>query len=110
MNFQQNIDRFAIEHAQGWRDEIPLIPFIQFPQDWLVKIIPPFGDAVVRFEVKLPSGKTKSIYLDSRDSLGIVGHSYWEVHPYQGDCGRCDIREVAELLAMIADESEEEAV
>jgi hypothetical protein len=99
------IDRYTIEKQQGWRDEIAQIPWIKFPADWDVKIIPPFGDAVVRFQIRLPSGATKSIYLDSRDSLGYVGEPYWEVYPYQNDTGRCLIGEVDKLLQLIADES-----
>lgn len=102
------VDRYTIEKQQGWMDEIAQIPWIKFPADWDVKIIPPFGDAVVRFQIRLPSGLTKSIYLDSRDSLGYVGEPYWEVYPYRDDVGRCLIREVDNLLEMIADESESE--
>ena len=103
--------RYIIEDKQGWREERENIPFIQVPADWMVQVIPPFGDAVVRFRVRLPSGREKSIYLDSRESLGVYGdplEPYWEVYPYRGDTARCGINEVEELLQYIGDEGEPE--
>lgn len=100
--------RYQIEDKQGWRKEISSIPFIQFPSNWKIQIIPPFGDAVVRFRVKLPSGKEKSVYLDSRESLGVYEGlvPYWEVYPHQGDVIRCGINEVEKLLEYIGDDTE----
>ena len=112
-DFEERFDlqrqRYLIEDKQGWRKEISSIPFIQFPSNWKIQIIPPFGDAVVRFRVKLPSGKEKSIYLDSRESLGVYGdplEPYWEVYPHHGDVVRCGINEVEKLLEYIGDDSE----
>jgi len=101
--------RYKIEDEQQWREEIEVIPFIQFPSDWKIQITPPFGDAVIRFRVKLPSGKEKSVYLDHRNSLGIYGdiEPYWEVYPYQGDTARCGRAEIEKLLEYIGDESDE---
>jgi len=96
--------RTIIERDQQWMAEIRDIPFIQFPADWKIQIIPPFSDAVIRFRVRLPSGKEKSIYLDTRSSLGFEDAPYWEVYPYKGDVGRCDRENVEELLRMIGDE------
>ena len=110
MNMELTRLRYKIEDEQHWRGEIKVIPFIQFPSDWKVQIIPPFGDAVVRFRVKLPSGKEKSIYLDSRESLGVYGdplETYWEVYPYRGDTARCGMREIDKLLDYIGDEEDE---
>lgn len=98
--------RYKIEDEQKWREEIKVIPFIQFPADWLIQVIPPFSDAVVRFRVRLPSGKEKSIYLDKRNSLGYwegIDNAYWEVYPYRGDVGRCNMTEIDLLLEMIGD-------
>lgn len=112
MNRDQLINRLSLENEQKWKDEIRHIPFLSFPAGWLVRVIPPFDDAVVRFQVKLPSGTRKSVYLDVRSSLGYFGGSplepnpYWEVHPYKGDVGRCDRCDTDTLMAMIADESE----
>jgi len=114
-NFEQQMARYKIEVEQEWRETGDAIPFISFPTDWQVKVIPPFGDAAVRFVVKLPSGMTKSIYLDVRDSLGFFGGvgneptPYWEVYPYLGDVGRCAMGDTKGLLEMIADETNVEA-
>ena len=109
-NVELTLYRYKVEREQKWREDCLTMPFISFPADWQVKVIPPFGDAVVRFRVKLPSGGDKSIYLDKRNSLGSWDgeEGYWEVYPYKGDVGRCDTRNIPELLRMIADEQEAE--
>ena len=112
MKVDDIMERYLIENKQKWREEIATMPWIQFPADWKIQIIPPFGDAVVRFRVTLPSGAVRSVYLDARCSLGAVLDengpiTYWEVYPHQGDVGRCLKAEVEELLRMIADEGEE---
>jgi hypothetical protein len=82
-----------------------------FRSDWQVRVIPPFGDAVIRFQVILPSGTLKSIYMDSRNSLGYWGgdintpEPYWEVDPYKGDVGRCDLADTIMLMEMIQDDT-----
>jgi|APGre2960657404_1045060.scaffolds.fasta_scaffold453683_2 hypothetical protein len=110
-SFEITKQRYEIEKEQKWRDEIDVIPHIQFPTEWAIQVIPPFGDAVVRFRVRLPSGKDRSIYLDRRNSLGYwsdIDSAYWEVYPYQGDVGRCYMNDTKTLLEMIGDESEGE--
>ena len=106
--FKLQQQRYEIEDKQSWREEMEVIPFIQFPADWKIQVIPPFGDAVVRFRVQLPSGNERSIYLDSRESLGIYGNlePYWEVYPHRGDTARCGINEIDTLLEYIGDEVE----
>lgn len=104
--------RYDVENEQKWREEIDSMPWITFPADWKVQIIPPFADAVVRFRVELPSGAFRSVYLDSRCSLGLWWDKdqgpvpYWEVYPYRGDTGRCKKENIEELLRMIGDEEE----
>ena len=103
------LSMYVIETGQRWREEIDRVPYIQFPADWKIQVIPPFGDAVVRFKVKLPDGSDKSIYLDVRGSLGYFGgEPYWEVYPYGGYVGRCGIKDTEELLRMIAEKGGEE--
>ena len=102
-NDMKKHERLAIETKQNWEEEIEKIPYINFPSDWKVRVIPPVNDAVVRFHVVLPCGRWKSIYLDCRDSLGSVGSPYWEVYPYCDDVGRCSREDVTRLLEMIAD-------
>lgn len=107
-----NMNRLIVEEEQKWVEAMNDIPWIQFPADWLVKVVPPFGDACVRFRVLLPSGTEKSVYLDVRHSLGYFGSPsgdpvpYWEVYPHQGDVGRCHMSDVKMLLELIADETE----
>ena len=110
-NVELTLYRYKVEQEQKWREECLTLPFISFPAEWQVQVIPPFGDAVVRFRVMLPSGADKSIYLDKRNSLGCwaaIGNGYWEVYPYRGDVGRCDTNDIPELLRMIADEQEKD--
>ena len=97
-------ERYAVECEEKWREIVKQIPFIAFPAGWRVAVIPPFAGAVARFLVQLPRRKaTKSIYLDWYDNLGIMKKPYWEVHPYRGDVGRCDLEDIKTLLRMIAD-------
>lgn len=110
---EKKLERYKVEEDQKWRAEINRIPFLTFRSDWQVRVIPPFGDAVIRFQVILPSGTLKSIYMDSRHSLGIWGDlnnpqpdPYWEVYPYKGDVGRCDVADTIMLMEMIQDETD----
>lgn len=103
---QLRMTRYTIEHHEKWREWIGRIPWIQFPTDWLVQVIPPFGGAIARFRVKLPSGSEKSIYLDAFGALGYYSKPdtpYWEVYPVNGDTGRCDMDDIPELLRLIAE-------
>ena len=106
----KKLERYNVENEQDWRGEIVRIPWLHFRGDWQVRIIPPFGDAVIRFQVILPSGTLKSVFMDSRNSLGTWGsltevEPYWEVYPYQGDVGRCDLADTIMLMEMIQDET-----
>ena len=107
---EEKLKRYHVEQEQDWKGEIVRIPWLHFRGDWQVRIIPPFGDAVIRFQVILPSGALKSIYMDSRHSLGMWGNlatcePYWEVYPYQGDVGRCALDDTIMLMEMIQDET-----
>ena len=97
------LERCNMELAEGWQGAVSKIPFIQFPPDWQIQVIPPFGGALCRFQVLLPSNKKISVYLDWNDSLGCVGEPYWEVYPSLGDARRCLLLEIPELLQLIAD-------
>lgn len=111
-----NMKRYEVERNENWREARKQMPKLRFPADWDVTIIPPFGGAMVRFVVDLPCGAHKSIYADFHRALGYYGHPddesptpYWEVYPVQGDVGRCDIDDVAELMRMIAATTESTA-
>lgn len=89
----------SINEYQKWAK---LIPAINFPSDWKIQVIPPFGGAIVRFTAHRENSKnTVSVYLDCYDRLGCVGEPYWEIYPYQGDTYRCPMNEVEELLEAI---------
>lgn len=95
------VDRFKVEHAESWRKIVDSIPSINFPSDWKVTIIPPWGGAIVRFTVLLPDNRHKSIFLDYYSRLGPSREPYWEVYPYMGDIARLDIDDVEGLLKAI---------
>lgn len=79
------------------------IPFISFKPEWLVKVIPPFNGATIRFIVKYNDAEI-SVYLDSDNNLGFHdGGPYWEVYPLRGDVGRAGINDVDRLISMIDD-------
>jgi len=82
------------------RERAVEIPFLSFPNDWEVKIIPPFGGAAIRFIVKKRDYKA-SIYLDFDDMLGCHGSPYWEVYPVDGDTERVDKDNVEGLMQAI---------
>jgi len=85
------------------------IPYIQFPATWRIRIIPPFGGAIVRFRV-LCGNADISVYLDCYDRLGFYkGKPYWEVYPHQEDIFRCDMEDVAGLLSAIKESIEEKS-
>lgn len=43
-----------MEEAFEWRTWMEEIPYIQFLADWKIRLVPPFGGAIVRFHVVLP--------------------------------------------------------
>lgn len=108
MRDEYYLERYKIEQADRWSEIIKEIPFIQFPADWKIRVIPPFGGLQARFQVQLPNGNEKSVYLDYYDRAGCMGSPYWEVYPVRGDCGRCfrdNVEELLELIAAPGDES-----
>jgi len=95
------IDRYKIEQAEDWRPICDKIPFIKFPSDWEVKVIPPFAGAVARFLVK-KGNKTVSVYCDWYERLGFFGAPHWEIYPNKSDDNeRFAVDDVAALLEAI---------
>lgn len=93
-----------------WRMEVP---FINFPSCLEVRVIPPFGGAIVRFVVRhidFPETETRSVYLDCYGRLGAVDEPYWELYPHYGDTYRCAMNETNDLIAAILDSYSEEAM
>ena len=106
------MDRFdkldmQIETAKAfeWKKWDREIPYISFPDRFEVKIIPPFGGAMVRFTIRDKEYKDThvSVYLDCYEILGIYGGDpYWEIYPdVDGDVYRCGINETEELIKRI---------
>jgi len=83
-----------------WTDKIP---FIQFPSNWLVKAIPSYDFAIIRYHIS-NGDKQVSVYLDCYDLLGCYGEPYWEVYPYRAeDTARCKMNDIDELLSLIGE-------
>ena len=97
------IERYHIEKTQKWREWIEKIPFIKFPPDWEVQVIPPFAGAMARFQVR-KNGKKISVYLDVDNSLGYMDGPYWEAYPIGDDTARFMIDETTNLIATIEEE------
>lgn len=98
---QHVINRCNVEDAENWVKWVQEIPRLKFPSSWEVKVIPPFGGAIVRFQV-FKGGKNVSVYLDCYDRLGIFGAPYWEIYPYEGDTYRCPMLDVKDLIYRIS--------
>jgi len=97
--FEVSMTHYDYENAFEWIRWMQEIPSINFPKEWAIKIIPPFGNAVVRFRVN----EDISVYLDCYDALGYVGVPYWEMYPTkEGDTFRCDMNDIDELLDAIS--------
>ena len=73
------------------------IPALHFDRDWNVRIIPPFGGALARFQVR-KGDNFASVYFDAYDRLGLEGHPYFELYPWENDVKRYSINEVDELI------------
>lgn len=87
------------EDFSFWGDKIP---YIKFPDNLKIKIIPPFAGAVIRFRAAdLEEKASVSVYLDCYDTLGCYGKPYWEIYPVDGDIFRCDMEDVNTLINTI---------
>ena len=104
---KNEILRYQIEFDYEWREWTKKIPYINFPGEWNVKIIPPFSGAMIRFKVKkIGSDKCVSVYLDCHHSLGYYGEDgnepYWEIYPsIDGDTTRFGLNDITEMLKEI---------
>lgn len=95
--YDASIQHSEYERIFEWRKWAKEIPPLHFPTEWSVQIIPPFGNAIVRFYIN----NKVSVYLDCYEMLGCFGRPYWEVYPYDGDIFRCKMNETEELLDAI---------
>jgi hypothetical protein len=97
------MNRLVVEQNEKWTEWIDKIPFITFPSEWKVQIIPPYAGAMVRFKVKKGSNDFISIYLDCYENLGYFGAPYWEVYPYDGDTYRIEMANTKKLIRIISE-------
>lgn len=83
-----------------WDKWMREVPALQFPAEWKIRIIPPFGGAIIRFVAIDPKGSEVSVYLDAYDQMGCMNKKpYWEIHPDEtGDCERFWMDETKELI------------
>ena len=83
----------ALQETRNWMNELP---YLHFKQEWNVRIIPPFGGAIIRFCIDY-NGKHASVYFDGYDELGFVGEPYFEF--YDGEeCYRYLMNESEEMM------------
>lgn len=81
MNFD---DRLKLEHSENWKKIKDKLPFFNFDENWLVKIIPPYLGVMVRFIIadkdlnEFDSKNFVSIYYDEYGFLGSA-IQYWEI-------------------------------
>lgn len=99
----ETIDRYKIESTEKWSSWIEKIPFLKFPSDWEIKIIPPFAGAMARFQARLGKASV-SVYLDVYENLGFFGgEPYWEIYPYNEDIYRVHMDDTDELIKRISE-------
>jgi len=67
-----------------WDKWLKEIPSIEIPPNCRIRVIPPFGGAVVRFCVISEFGSV-SVYLDCYEKLGCWEIPYWEIYPSADD-------------------------
>jgi len=87
--------RERIQEYEYWKDNIP---FLTFPPDWEISVIPPFATAMIRFRVRHGT-KEVSVYLDCHNTLGCMSNPYWEIYPDEhGETERYNINDTEGLI------------
>ncbi len=71
-------DYERVQESRKWMSKIPAL---HFEKEWDVKIIPPFGGAVIRFWIN-HNGKHVSVYFDGYSELGYMVDKNDEPIPY----------------------------
>lgn len=101
---------YELEDADGWRELIWDIPKFLFPSNCQVRLIPPFGGEMIRFQVfdKDNDDVVVSVYLDTMNLFGYWEGPYWEIYPYQGDVWRCDMDKAEDLINAIGESLKEQ--
>lgn len=106
--FESRMERMAYLERTAqefeWDKWVKDIPHIPMRNGWLVRPIPPFIVGVARFTVRdkrSPKHGWVSVYLDCYEIAGRWSKPYWEVHPHDDDCFRCDMEDVDALADAI---------
>lgn len=108
MDYENIMKCYEVERIMEHRKWMMEIPYLQFPRDWDVKIIPPFAGATIRFKIRKENANV-SVYLDCYDNLGCYGEPYWEVYPHKDDVFRCIMADTESLLGAIAESIEKQS-
>lgn len=77
--FHHQVKIYEAEGVQEYDKWVKLMPALEFPRFWKVRILPPFGGAMVRFQVVKGSAKV-SVYFDAHGRLGAMDSPYWEIY------------------------------
>lgn len=90
------------ENLQECRKWGQKLPSLNFEKEWNVKIIPPFGGAVIRFHIE-HNGKNVSVYFDGYSELGYMVDEQGNPTPYfeyydGEDCFRYYINESEKMM------------
>lgn len=96
----------TVSRDMEWYKWVEEIPYVEWPQGWQVKAVPPFSGAVIRYLVRrgdTPTGRRVSVYLDCYAILGATLDPYWEVYPghEDGEINRCTMPDINKLLEQI---------
>ena len=75
-SFESISRRASVEAGEKWLDIIEEIPFLKFPDNCEIQIIPPYLGTVARFKVKR-NDNIVSVALDYYDKLGHEGKPYY---------------------------------
>ena len=91
-----------LQECRGWGARIPAL---HFEKEWDVKIIPPFGGAVIRFHINY-NDKYVSVYLDGYSELGYMVDDNDKPIPYfeyydGEDCHRYLMDEAEQMMVDI---------
>lgn len=84
MPVRTRFERTEIEQEEEWHEWSHDLPFLSFPSEWQIQIIPPFGGAMIRFKIRRddsPEDRCVSVYFDAYSRLGSMPYPYWEVYP-----------------------------
>ena len=93
--------RIEVEEDFEYMKWVKEIPVLNFKKEWNVRIIPPFGGAIIRFQIETEKDFL-SIYLDCYNQLGFEDDPYWEIYSRENeDVYRFGINDTNGLLEKI---------